>query len=289
MNQTMKGYICGLAAAVTYGMNPLFGLHLYREGMTPGSVLFYRFFFASILLGGWMLIRKKSFRLPKECFKTIPLAGFLLAATCLLWFMSFRIMDSGIAATILFLYPVMVAAMMTLFFHEKLTRAAAGGILLALGGVAVLCQPGAGNVSLQGIIYILLSALTYALYMIAVRESSLKQLPAETLTFYAMVISVPLFLIPVRFGLDLQWIPSLPALGNLLGLAFFPALLSFLLMAIAIQKIGATKTAILGALEPLSAACIGVLVFDEKCSWNLPAGLILIILAVSAVIRRENA
>lgn len=40
MNQKTKGYILGTIAAATYGMNPLFALPLYKDGMNPESVLF---------------------------------------------------------------------------------------------------------------------------------------------------------------------------------------------------------------------------------------------------------
>ena len=39
-----KGFICGMVAAMTYGMNPLFALPLYKEGLNadhkvPSSVV----------------------------------------------------------------------------------------------------------------------------------------------------------------------------------------------------------------------------------------------------------
>ena len=85
------GVIFGVLAAVTYGMNPFFGIPLYREGMTPLSVLFYRFFLASLLMGGLMLIRKQNFRLPLRLLGHTIGAGILLGATCLFWFLTFRI------------------------------------------------------------------------------------------------------------------------------------------------------------------------------------------------------
>ena len=45
-----KGFTCGIIAAVTYGMNPLFTLPLYEEGLNADSVLFYRYGLAIVLL-----------------------------------------------------------------------------------------------------------------------------------------------------------------------------------------------------------------------------------------------
>ena len=285
MNGTVKGYLLGIIAAITYGMNPLFGLHLYRDGLLPGSVLFYRFLFASILLGGIMLIRKDSFRLPKHQFFHVLAGGLLLAASCNTWYLSFQIMDSGIGAAIMFVYPIMVAAIMVIGFKEKLTGRTIAGVLLALIGVAVLCRPGEGaKINVAGVVYVLISSLTYAVYIVEVKVSRLKEMQPETLTFYAMVIGCLYFLVFLGFGRNLQMLPSFTALGNALGLAFFPSLLSFLLMAIAIRYIGATKTAILGALEPATAVCIGLFVFGEKFTWPLLIGIILVMASVMTVI-----
>lgn len=46
MNTKAKGYLLGAVAAATYGMNPLFALPLYKAGMDPDSVLFFRYLFA---------------------------------------------------------------------------------------------------------------------------------------------------------------------------------------------------------------------------------------------------
>ncbi len=285
MNDSIKGYFFGIVAAITYGMNPLFGIHLYRDGMSTSSVLFYRFFFASIMLAVYMLIRRKSFVLPKAQIPFIIVGGLLLALSCMTWFMSFKIMDSGIGATIMFVYPVMVAMIMVVGFHEKLSTFIVMGLVFALAGIAVLCRPGKGaEVNLPGIVYVLMSALTYAVYIVGIKVSRLKEMVPEALTFYAILFGMLFFLMQLRMGADLQIIPNISALGNILGIAFFPSFLSFLFMAKAIPYIGATKTAILGALEPVTAVVIGICCFSEQFTWQLMFGIILILTSVVVII-----
>ena len=284
------GVIFASLAAITFGMNPFFGIPLYQEGLQPLSVLFYRFFFASILIAAAMLCRKESFKLPLCCLPHVIIGGILLALTCLFWFLTFKIMDSGIAATILFIYPVMVAMIMRIFYHEKMSLRTIIGIITALGGVALLCQPGTGShVPLKGIIYLLLSGLVYAIYMVTLKKSKLRELPDSTLTFYALLFSVPVFLIPLKMGLDLQMLPSVKAWGNALGLALFPSLCSFLFTALAIRRIGPTTVAVLGALEPVTAVVIGAFFFHETMNWKIILGIIIILSAVSIVISSPAA
>lgn len=283
------GFVFACVAAITYGLNPFFGLPLYAEGLSSLSVLFYRFLFATILLGAVMAVRRKSFYLPKRYWLHCAGSGVLVALTCLFWFMTFRIMDSGIAATLLFVYPVMVAVIMLVCYGERLNKGTVAGIIMALCGVAILCQPGNGSrINVTGLIYILLSALSYAVYIIAVRQSRLHELESEKMTFYALLLAVPVFFAALRFGADLQMLPSGKALFNALGLGLFPSLCSFLFAALAVRRIGPTSTSVLGALEPVTAVLIGFFFFHENMTWKTVCGIFLILFAVSLVICMQN-
>lgn len=289
-NSKAAGTVFGILAAVTYGMNPFFGIPLYNEGIEPLSVLFYRFFFAALLMGGVLLLQKKSFRLPFYYLWHTMAAGVLLALTCLFWFLTFRIMDSGIAATILFVYPVMVALIMFIFYKERLGLSTVTGIILAIAGVIILCQPGSGSrISTAGLVYILLSALTYAVYIVGVKQSRLRELAPETLTFYTLLFSIPVFLVPLRLGADLQMLHSWKALANAAGLALFPSLCAFLFTALAVHRIGPTRTSIMGALEPVTAVTIGIFFFHENMTWKLLLGILVILGAVTLVICSKTA
>ena len=290
MNKILfSGIFFAIFAAVTYGMNPFFGIPLYQEGLTPLSVLFYRFFFAAILMGSVLLCGKGKFLLPKRYWLSVAGAGTMMALTCLFWFFSFRLMDSGVAAALLFVYPVMVALIMRIVFREKISRLTLTGMIISVAGVVILCNPDTGSkVNWPGIILIMLSALTYALYLVGVKNSRLKELAPDTLTFYAMCGSVVIFLIPLRMGVDLQPLPSVKAWMNVLGLALFPSLCSFLFAALAIRRIGPTTTAILGALEPVTAVLIGIFFFKEKISFLSFTGIVMILLAVIIVITGKN-
>ena len=144
MNSKTKGFIYGAIAAASYGMNPLFALPLYAAGMSVDTVLFYRYFFATIVLGILMKMQHQSFALHKADVLPLVIMGLLFSFSSLLLFMSYNYMDAGIASTILFVYPVMVAVIMGIFFKEKISAITVFSILLALSGIALLYQ-GDGN------------------------------------------------------------------------------------------------------------------------------------------------
>ena len=119
MTNKTKGFIYGAIAAASYGMNPLFALPLYAAGMSVDTVLFYRYFFATIVLGILMKMQHQSFALHKADVLPLVIMGLLFSFSSLLLFMSYNYMDAGIASTILFVYPVMVAVIMGIFFKER--------------------------------------------------------------------------------------------------------------------------------------------------------------------------
>ena len=108
MSEKSKGTLCGIVAAVSYGMNPLGALSLYRAGINTNSVLFYRYALAAVLLAALLLVQKTSLRITRREFSVLGLLGVMFAVSSLTLFMSFHYMDAGIASTLLFVYPVMV-------------------------------------------------------------------------------------------------------------------------------------------------------------------------------------
>lgn len=285
MNAKIKGYTLGAIAAATYGMNPLFALPLYSDGMDADSVLFFRYLFAIPILGIMIKARGRSFRLNRGEILPLVVLGLLVAASSLTLFLSYNYMDAGIASTILFVYPIMVALIMAMVFKEKITLQTAFCILLALAGIAMLYKNGNGaTLSFTGTLLVIASALSYAIYIVGINQSSLKNVATLKVTFYILLFGVSLFLIRLDFGQAVTMPQKWYMWGNLIALAIFPTAISFLCTTSAIQYIGSTPTAILGALEPVTAVIIGVTVFGEALTPRILCGILMIIAAVTLII-----
>ena len=285
-----KGVICGILAAVCYGTNPFGALPLYEEGVNTSSVLFYRFAMAVAMLGVMLLVERKSFRINRQEMKVLGALGLLFAGSCITYYESFLLMDAGIASTILFVYPVMVACIMALFFKEQITLSTVTAILLALSGIGLLYQgDGETVISTTGIILVILSALCYAIYIVVVNQSSIR-MSSLKLTFYVLLICM-FALLAYSFTtpeLHLQLPPSPRAWFYACWLGLVPTILSLVLMTIAVHEVGATPTAIMGALEPLTAVAIGVIVFGEALTIQLVIGILLILSAVMMIVLGKN-
>lgn len=323
-----KGFFFGILAAVSYGVNPLGAKYLYEEGMNVESVLFYRYGLAALIIGLIMLGKIiagrrlnhagsvggcETFRISKGELSTLTALGLMFVISSLTLYCSFLYMDSGVACSLLFVYPVMTAVLMAMLYGEKITKATAVAIVLSLIGVLLLYKgDGETVLSTVGVLLVMVSALSYALYIIVANRASApesklgsshnrlsKYIPlphrvtihrlemsAMKLSFYVLIVctlSIVLFsftsqerhLMPLVTGRE--WAYSLM-------LAIVPTVLSLISMGIAVRIIGSTPTAIMGALEPLTAVVIGLTVFHESLTVNLAAGILLILTAVVTII-----
>lgn len=285
MSIKVKGYALGALAAAAYGMNPLFALPLYKDGMDPYSVLLFRYLFAIPILGIMLRARGRSFAVSRHDLLPLAVMGLLLSTSSLSLFLSYNYMEAGIASTLLFVYPIMVAVIMAIFFRERITALTATCILVALVGIALLYRGSDGaTLDTTGVVWVMVSSLSYALYIVGVNRPRLKGIATLKLTFYALVFGISIFIVCTDFCRTLTLPSAWYMWGNLLALALFPTAISFLCTTQAIQYIGSTPTAILGALEPLTAVFFGVTVLGEELTPRLVFGIILIIAAVSALV-----
>ena len=285
MNRKLIGILCAVGAAVCYGTNPLGALNLYAEGMNTPSVLFYRFGLAWVIIAVVMFCRKESLRVTRREFLTLSALGLLFIASSLTLYLSFRLMPAGVASTILFTYPVMTAAIMTLVFRERITLPTVAAIVLSLAGVLLLYWGDSGGaLSLVGVVLVLVSALTYALYIIVVDKSPLP-MSGFKVNFYVLAwCALGMVCYGLMSGQPLMLPPSPRAWLWVSWLAVVPAIMALVMMVYAAKYLGSTPTAILGALEPLTAVLIGILVFAEPFSLRLAAGIVLILAAVALVV-----
>ena len=283
-----KGFLFGMTASSTFGLLPLFTLPIMSEGLTTNSILCYRMLFASVLVAVLMQVRKIAFRTNLRELLWCAFLGFFYYGSASLLFQAYGTMSSGMATTLHFLYPVGVTLIMALVFKQRPSPFTILAIILGLSGVALLSLKEGGDsssASLVGILLVLLSGLSYAAYLVTmnnvrrVRESNNLKL-----TLYVLIFSALFFLLDTSLSGGLQMIPSGRALTNLLLLAFLPTLVSNLALVRAVKSIGSTLTSVLGAMEPLTAIVIGVVVFGEEVTGPMALGILLILLSVTIIV-----
>ena len=291
MKRKTIGFINGTIAAASYGTNPLFALPLYARGLNVNSVLFYRYAIAVLTYALWLkFVKKISFKITKKELLPIFALGVLYSISSITLFSSFQFIEAGVACTILFIYPVIVALIMSIFFKEKLTKTVIGSIFLTSIGILLLYKGKNGiSLNINGIILVLFSALSYALYMIGINTiKPIQKINRAKLTFYVMTAGLTVYIYNILTTTPLQTLSTPSMWVFAIGLALFPTIISLETITISIKLIGSTTTAILGALEPLTAISFGIIFFHEQMTVRIASGVILILIGVFQIILNKK-
>lgn len=283
------GYLAGILSGITYGMNPLFGVPILNQGVGVGSLLFYRYVVAISVMALWIIVKGDSFRVSRRQLGVLVVLGTLFTLCSLLLFAAYRRIPSGIATTIIYIYPIIVALMMVLL---KVYPTWQTWLSIGIGflGVIFLTITGDGNFfDWLGIILVLASACSYATFIVVVnRSKAIATLSNIVLTFYCFLIGTIILLAYVGFGTDLDPLPHPSSWLNIIGLAILPTTIATITLAASSKIIGPTQASVLGIFEPLTAIFIGTMVFHEPFTIYTAAGIVLTLSAIIFMILSAN-
>lgn len=283
MAGTFWGYLAGIVTGVTYGLNPLFAVPLMKSGVSVDTILFFRYFLAVVILGAWLALRKESFRITWHQARRLLILGLLFSLSSLTLFEAYHYIPSGVATTIVFLYPVLVALIM-MFLKVYPTWQVWVSIIATFVGVLFLCRTdGAHTMQWRGLALSFASALSYAMFIVIINRSrSVHQISNTLLTFYALLTGVVVFSLHAFFSHAplLAGIHGVSPWINLVGLALLPTIVSTATLAMATRIIGATRASVLGVFEPVTAILVGAIAFGESITVNVVIGIILTMAAI---------
>ena len=281
-----KGFLAALATSSTFGLIPLFTLPLMAAGMVFPSILFYRFGIAALMLAGVLLLMRQSLRVTRQELLTLAGLSLFYDGSAVFLFWSYKYLSSGVATTINFLYPVFVMLIMIGWFKEKKSFWTAAALALAFCGVAILSLGGGsgGAPSLRGVGIDLCSAISYALYIVFLNHSCVKDMGLLKLNFYVfMFASLGMLILALAAG-QFQRVPDMQSDINLTFLALICTVGSNMTLVYAVKHLGSTLTSVLGAMESVTAVSVGVWVFGEPFTAPLALGILLIITSVLVVV-----
>ena len=285
-----RGIFLAILSSSTFGMIPFFALPVIQEGVGIDSILFYRFAVSAVIVGLYLLFVKSDFRITAKELVTLFFLGVFYALTSLCLTASYLYIPSSVATTVHFLYPVLVTTIMILFFKSKVSLSVVTAAVMAIVGVYFLSGGKDGGViNVRGLALVLVTVLTYAIYIVGVNKSCVQKMDGLKMTFYVLLSSALIFggnLLIKGNGLDA--IPSYKAGINLFLLALIPTLISDFTLILAIKQVGSTITAILGCMEPLTALFLGVCFLNESLEGEQLVGIFVILSAVFIIISENR-
>lgn len=291
---TINGIFYAAISSMSFGFSPLFSLALIAAGLSDFDILSYRWLLAGLVLMIYAFCKKKSLRLNSfdEAWKII-LLSVLRALTSVTLLIGYINISSGIASTINFMYPVIVALCMVIFFGEKRSlidylaiAASIFGVYLLASGDSIMVE--GGNTRL-GLACSLISAFSFAAYYIVMKQVKADKIEVVKFTTWIMMLSAVYFIIGafVCNG-KLTVMTDAGSWLNILGLGLWSTMVSNITGVKGNRRIGPTMTSILGALQPLTAVILGVLFLNEHLYMRSLIGCTIILVAVTIIVLHQK-
>lgn len=268
-----------ILSAILFGTMPLLTRIAYAHGSNAYTVAFGRFFFGSIVLGLICFVSPGcSIKIRKEQFLALLKLSVPYALMPILLYASYTYIDSGMATTLHFTYPVAVMLILAIFFRSRPDAKQIICAILCVGGMALLYTPN-GQIRVEGIILAVASGIIYAVYIVLLGKSTVKGLHSLVLAFWISLLSTAEIGIIAFFSKKLVF--SLDATGWTaeFGLALFATVFALVLFQKGVFLCGEVKASLFSTFEPLTGIIIGVVVFHEELTAKELAGIIGILAA----------
>ena len=280
---SIVGYSAGIITGITYGLNPLFGIPLMNDGASIDSILFFRYGFSVVLLAAFLILSRQSFKVTPKQLGILLILGLLYTSSSICLFESYKYIASGLATTLIFLYPVFVALIMVVL-RVCPTWQVWLAILATFVGVLILAQSDdTQTIDPIGVLLALGSGLSYAIFIVIVNSSRIiRPISSTMLTFYSLSVGMVIFYINTLLSPNdlTTGINGSSAWLCLVGLAILPTIISTATLALSTRKIGATKASVLGVFEPITAIMVGTIAFNEPITTNIIVGISIAIAAI---------
>ncbi len=289
ISDSAKGQAAAILCAVLFGTMPLMAKTAFALGSNSFTTVFGRFATGSVV--AFLVVTFApglSLRVTKKQLLSCAFLSLFYGATPMLLYSSYQMLDSGLATTLHFSYPILVMILSALFLHAKIGKKEILCAGLCMVGILLFYGAGNGARSHLGMAVAALSGLTYALYVIFLEKCDLKELPVLTLSFWLTFFScLVIFVVSLATG-NLNLHLPLKVSGVYLALGIFTTVLAITLFQVGVFLCGSVKTSLLCTFEPVTSLVLGVLFLGEHLTLRTVLGVLCILAAVMWLIKTEE-
>lgn len=290
----LNGFFYAAISSASFGFSPLFSIGLLTAGLSNFDILSYRWGISGLVLMIYAFCKKKSLRLLSwnETWK-IMLLSALRSLTSITLLIGYANISSGIASTINFMYPIIVAICMMIFFGDRKCPIDIMAIAVSIFGVYLIASGDSliiegGNTAL-GLTCSFISAISFAAYYILMNRLRADKIEVVKFSTWLMVLSAFYFIVcAFVFNGGLVMVKECRSWLLISGLGLWSTMISNFTGVKAVRRIGPTLTSILGALQPLTAVILGVIFLHEHLYIRSIIGITLIMAAVSVVVMHQK-
>jgi len=279
------GLILAVFGAIAFSGKAIIVKLAYRHGVDAVTLIMYRMLFALPIFAAmaWWASRGKAALTRKDWLGVLWLGftGYYLAS--ILDFAGLVYISASLERLILYLNPTLVLLLGLMLYGRRITRPQIVGMAISYAGVVLVFGHEItllGREATWGALLVFLSAISYALYLVYSGEM-VKRLGA--LRLVGLASSVACLFCILQFVL-LRPLAAAAVAPEVIWLSVLNATLCtavpVLMVMMAIERIGASRTAQVGMVGPMSTILMGVLILGEPFTAWVAAGTVLVITGI---------
>lgn len=282
-NSKGMGYVYGVVASAIYALNSVLGKIILGEGLEPLEIIFYQYLFSSVFVFIFLFFTDRSqLKLPRKEIGQTAIQGILGAfGTNFFFFMALKSLNAGIVSMLLFTNPIFITLFFAVTGIKKLDKANYVSLLLAMVGTVLvlnLFSLKSGAFATEGIVFGMLSALTYAFYNIYA-DFKLARLNHFTVLLYTSLFGLAvalMSLLVVNGGIPLL---SLELMKYVFLISVVAGILPVICFYKSVAMIGSERTSIVATLEIPLTLVAAFFILQEHMTINQLMGVLLVVLA----------
>lgn len=278
-----KGILCAVGASLLFGIIPSANKFVIESGVSALCQTFYAKGLVCLLSLIIILVKKIPMRVhARQVFSLIALGAVGMGVTSFLLSSATIRISVGLATVLHFLYPTIVATVMVVMFGQIMTKYKLMAIVCSISGMLLITNMQGGAIRWDGIILAVASSMTYSLYMIANEKGEFNELPLIVKLFYCSMGSTVVFGI-MTINKHSATLPETMSAMLVLGVCGLTYLAAYYLITAGIKQIGASKTAFVNMLEPITGIVVSAIIYRERPNPAMFIGMLLILLSVFMV------
>jgi len=283
MNNDKKGTLLTLIAAAGFGVAAPLSKIIYTYGLSPNLMLTLRFLMASVILWGYIYIKKDKINYivtKTQLAFLFLLGGIIYVATTAFYFTGIKYIPVSIHVMIFYTYPLIVNGFTVFVFKDKIPVKQMLAMFISFIGLILIAFNGIFTINYLGMSFSLLAALGYSIYLMTLNIKALEQMNSLVLAAYTNTFSGLVFFIYSFVRKDFYLNIALPAWLAIALMATVSTAIAIIVLKKGIQLIGPAKASIIGTFEPLEGIILSVLFLKETLNFNQVIGIVLIIFAI---------
>ncbi|KTD25092.1 integral membrane protein [Legionella maceachernii] len=262
-------------SGLLFGLIGYFGISVVNANISVSTMLFWRFLVSSLFIFVLLIPQPNALKVPLyELIKVFFYGIAFYGGTSIFYFIAAKYIGSGLAMVLFFTYPAMVMFINFVLYRQKVSRIYYLALLIILIGMLCLMRGSQFNFNLIGLSMALLSALFYALYIIASKTSPVPPLVStlwvslgSAFTCLIAAILEKTFVVPFAVSV---WI-------NICGIGIICTALPIVLLLKGLKQISSLQASILSVLEPVFVVIFGILLLNEKVNFMQAIGVFVLL------------